>query len=251
MILATFIQSLLALSSAMAGAVLALAVGASHRNLCALISLAAGTLLATTFMDIIPEAWGSTSALAVAIALGSGYLLFALLSRFVFHVCPACAASHFDDHTSSEFRNIAVLLGVAFGIHSAMDGVAIALGNEFGKITELSIFLTVTAHKFPEGLALCGLLLGSGAQKPKALLLTLAFEVTTLLGWFLGTFAIRGSLFNQWFPLILLHIGGGFVYLALHAILGERKKHPSKLIFTWCMIGIVIILLARAFPFHE
>ena len=86
MILATFIQSLLALSSAMAGAVLALAVGASHRNLCALISLAAGTLLATTFMDIIPEAWGSTSALAVVIALGSGYLLFALMSRFVFHV---------------------------------------------------------------------------------------------------------------------------------------------------------------------
>jgi len=28
---------------------------------------------------------------------GSGYALFAVISKYVYHVCPACAASHFDE----------------------------------------------------------------------------------------------------------------------------------------------------------
>lgn len=237
----TFFQNMIAISSAMAGAIIAAFLGVSHRNLCALISFAAGALLATTFGNIIPEALPHSSSLAVFIALASGYFLFFIIGKYVFHVCPACAASHFDDHSGEEFRQIAVMLGIAFGIHSIMDGIAIALGDEFGKSADLSIFLTITIHKLPEGLALCALLLGTRSQKLKAVLLTFAFEMSTLLGWVLGAFVIRESEFNRWFPLVLLHIGGGFIYLGFHAILGEWKKHPSKLIITWSLIGIAVI----------
>jgi len=238
----TLLQTFIALFSAAAGAILAAFLGVSHRNLCALISFAAGALLAVTFGDIIPEALTQVSLPAIAFALVSGYLLFSIIGKYVFHVCPACAASHFDEHSGENFNQIAVMLGIAFGIHSVMDGIALALGEEFAKTANLSIFLTITIHKFPEGLALCALLLGSAPEKKiRAIFLALAFETSTLAGWLLGAFVIRGSEINRWFPLILLHIGGGFIYLAFHAILGERKKHSSKRIMAWCLAGILII----------
>ena len=82
---------------------MAASVGVSHRHLCALISFAAGTLVATTFIHIIPESLSILSLPAIALALLSGYGLFFLIGRHVFHVCPACAASHFDEHTAADF----------------------------------------------------------------------------------------------------------------------------------------------------
>ena len=241
----TLIQNLIALVSAGAGALLAITIGVSHRNLCALISFAAGTLFATTVFHIIPEASSSLPALAILLALGSGYLLFYLLSRFVFHVCPACAASHFDEQTAARFRSVALLLAVALGIHCIMDGIAIALGEELASRAKWSIFMTITIHKFPEGLALAALLLKSGFNRPRSLFVTSAFEALTLLGWVLGAFLLQGFQFGGWFYLMLLHIGGGFIYLALHALLNESKEHSPRYILFFFLLGISLIGLTN------
>ena len=244
----TLIQNLIALVSAGAGALLAITIGVSHRNLCALISFAAGTLFATTVFHIIPEASSSLPAVIILAALGSGYLLFYLLSRFVFHVCPACAASHFDEQTAAKFRSVALLLAVALGVHCIMDGIAIALGKELASRAKWSIFLTITIHKFPEGLALAALLLKSGFNRPRSLFVASAFEALTLLGWVLGAFLLQGLQFGGWFYLMLLHIGGGFLYLALHALLNESKEHSPRYILFFFLLGISLIGLTNFLP---
>ena len=239
-------QALAAFVSAGLGAVLATSIGVSHRQLCALISFAAGALLATTVFHILPDTWAHLSPFPILIALLSGYFLFHVINRYVFHVCPACAASHFEKEVEAHrFRSIAVLLGIALTIHSLMDGIAIALGEELGSTAGHSIFFTIAIHKLPEGLALCALLMKAGQNKTKALLATLAFETSTLLGWWVGSFFLKHWVNEQWLNLALLHIGGGFIFLALHATLNEARNHSPRFILTFFLLGFLFMGLVR------
>lgn len=247
-VLASFIQSASALASAAAGSAAAVSLGVSHKHLCALISFAAGTLLATTFTHIVPEAMEKVSIPSIAAALLSGYLLFFLLSRYVSHVCPACAASHFEEHTASDFKALALLITIALGIHSAMDGIALAVGEELGEKASRSIFATITIHKFPEGLALSALLLKAGYGKLKSVVLALALESSTIAGWLIGILLLRGNTEGPFFYWILVHIGGGFLYLALHAVLNESKEHSPRFILAFFLAGVILISLTHYLP---
>ena len=113
---------------AVAGGTVSAMAGLSHERLCALISLAAGTLLGVTLFSILPESWDVMNWWELALAFGSGYAVFWFISKFVYHVCP-CAASHFDEATTHRFGEIASALVIALAIHSTMDGVALAAGN--------------------------------------------------------------------------------------------------------------------------
>lgn len=239
----TFIQTLLAFASAAAGAFLATAIDVSHRRLCAMISFAAGTLFGITFFHIIPEAYEIVPLPAIGLALASGYLLFYLISRYVFHVCPACAASHFDEQVTSNFKSIAILLGIALTIHSLMDGVAIAVSPESAGKSAHLIFMSVAIHKFPEGLALCALFLAAGYDKKKALLNSILFESSTLLGWVLGEIVVKTLEVGPWPHLLLIHIGGGFIYLALHAIINEGKEHSPRFVIMFFLLGTALTVL--------
>lgn len=242
----TLAQSLAAFVSAGLGAVLAVSIGASHRQLCALISFAAGSLLSVTFFHILPEAWEAGTGLApIAIALLSGYGLFFILNRYVSHVCPACAASHFEEQPGSKFKKAFSLLVIALTIHSMMDGVAVAISPVMARPNDHSIFFTVAIHKLPEGLALCALFLKGGYEKWRALVSSFLFESSTLLGWVLGFFLMQKNLAGVWLNLGMVHIAGGFVYLALHAAVNESRDHSPRFILTFFFIGFLFMAFVR------
>jgi zinc transporter ZupT len=229
---------------AVAGGVLSAAVGFSHRRLCALISLAAGTLLGVTIFSIVPEAIHVMGWWKMAVALVSGYAVFFLISKYVYHVCPACAASHFDEASTHRFREIAVVLIIALAIHSTMDGVALAAGHEAGGELDSSMLAAVSIHKFPEGLALGALLLGAGYRRPAAVGWVAAVETTTLVGGVIGYLVLRGDLTAEklfWVGAVLAHVGGGFLFLAAHAVLGEMLKHGKTIVFANFAAGLLVI----------
>jgi zinc transporter, ZIP family len=237
-------QTLAAFISASLGAVLAVSIGVSHKQLCALISFAAGSLLAAAVFNILTEAYAagrSLSPLSLFIAAASGYGLFFIISKYVFHMCPACAASHFEEQEVSHFKNVFFLLAIALTIHSAMDGIAIAVSPHMAKNMDHSIFFTIAIHKLPEGLALCALLLKSGHARNKAFIWTLVFETSTLLGWLIGHSLAEHGMAGQWLDLLMVHIAGGFIYLAVHATINEIKDHSPKLILTFFAIGFAFM----------
>jgi hypothetical protein len=135
-----------------------------HKALCALISFAAGTLLGVTIFAILPESFGACPWWAALLALTTGYALFFFISKHVHHVCPACAASHFDADATRHFSEIANALIVALAIHSTTDGLALGIQGETTATgaAKWSLFSALCIHKVPEGLALGSLLIGSG-----------------------------------------------------------------------------------------
>src|SRR5438094_7822113 len=237
-----FWQVVAAYAFAVAGGWISTSLQLAHKQLCALISFAAGTLLGVTIFAILPESFAASSWWAVFLALATGYALFFFISKYVHHVCPACAASHFDADATRHFSEIATALIVALAIHSTTDGLALGIQQEAPatEAVKWSLFSALCIHKVPEGLALGSLLIGAGLQRSGALGWVAAVEATTLLGGVIGYFFLA-KVSTFWLGLIMAHVGGGFFYLAAHAVLGEMMKHGKKLVLTSFCAGVTLI----------
>jgi zinc transporter ZupT len=239
------IKVFLAFALALTGGAISSLTAVSHKNLCRLISLAAGTLLGVTLFIIIPESIETLSLWSLAGALASGYILFFLVSRYVFHVCPACAASHFDEAATHRFSEIATAMILALGLHSTLDGLALSwnLNPEMAGSVDFSLLAAICIHKVPEGLALGALLMASGMPRLRALGWVAAVESTTLIGGALGLWLQPQTIGGRWMALVPAHIGGGFIFLAFHAVFGELVRHGRKLVINSFIAGVLLIVI--------
>ena len=238
----TLWQVIAAYIFAVAGGSISASLSLEHKALCALISFAAGTLLGVTLFAILPEGFSTCPWWAVLLALITGYALFYLVSKRVHHVCPACAASHFDADATRHFSEIATGLIVALAIHSMTDGLALGIQGEAPatNAAKWSLFSALCIHKVPEGLALGSLLIGAGLHRTSVVGWVAAVESTTLLGGVIGYFFLT-NVSILWLGLIMAHVGGGFIYLATHAVVGEMLKHGKKLVLTSFALGVALI----------
>lgn len=205
----------------------------NHLGFCVLISFAAGALLAVTFLDILPEAVEIAGVGKGILSFASGYLLFILLSRFVSHICPACSATH----SEINFRALTMTMVVALSVHSLMDGLAVFGGSVGHQETGLALLLAVAFHKLPEGLALALVAMNSGMNRPAAFVLSLGLETaTTLLGGMAGIW-LGIDEHASWVGMVLGHAGGGFFFIAWHALLSEVIKHHPKHTLVAALLG--------------
>ena len=145
------------------------------------------------------------------------------------------------------FGEIAVAMMIALAIHCTVDGLALAAGHQEKAEVDFSITMAICVHKAPEGLALGALLLGAGFLRGRMLWLVAAVESTTILGGLAGWFVLR-DLSPLWLAMALAHAGGGFIFLATHAVLGEIMKHEKKIVLFsfaagFCAIGILTLAL--------
>jgi len=70
-----------------------------------------------------------------------------------------------------------------------------------------------------------------------------AVEATTLMGAAIGFFFLAGEQIF-WLSLFMAHVGGGFIYLAAHAVVGEMLKHGRglvRLVLKSFALGIALI----------
>ncbi len=241
------IKCLLGVLSALTGTIVIFFIKLNHHKLCALISFSGGALLSAAIVLFSSGFSADLNFVYLILALLSGYLVFFMIGKYYFHVCPACSASHFDENTTKKFNEIALVMITALSFHSFMDGLAMAVPS--GGDHDHSVFGAVLAHKFPEGLALASLLLGSGYKRAKILFIVIAVELTTVVGGFSFYLLDLDQLSRNALILIEAHLAGGFVYLALHAILGEMMRHHKTLVISSFILGIVLILGVNLF-FH-
>lgn len=239
------IQASIAVISAIAGAVLLFTIKLNHDKLCALISFSAGALFGAAVFTVLPESFGIISYWETILGFASGYALFWLISKYYYHICPACSASHFDEQQTKKFSEIVLTLTTVLSFHSLLDGIAIASGNASHSHHENSLFIAITTHKFPEGLALASLMLGAGYKKIKILSFVLIIESTTIAGAVIGILFLEQAVNPVWLGIIMSHIAGGFIYLAFHAIFGEMMKNHLKLVVSTFLGGIGLIFAVQ------
>ena len=215
----------------------------SHLGLCLLISFAAGALLAVTFFDILPETIHMVGMWKGLVSFASGYILFFLITKFVYHVCPACSATH----TEVNFKALTVSMITALSIHSFMDGLAIYGGVLTGASTGLLIVLAVAFHKFPEGMALSLIARESGLSRTVSFFVSFAVEATTTFGGGAAGLLVKFSEHAGWIGYVLGHVGGGFLFIVMHALLSEVVKHHPRYTILSAVFGAATVCLAQVF----
>lgn len=238
-----FLRAIIAITAAGIGGLIGVSwKRPSHRALCALVSFAAGALLSVTIVDILPEAaeisgWAGTLGAAVI-----GLVFFVLIGKYVSYVCPACAASAVE-HDRGYLR-LGILLMIALGLHSTVDGLGIAISSTGGmQRLAILILFAVSYHKVPEGLALVSVARMAGVMRWKALGLTVLIELTTGLGAFIGLILPGVSPHNPWLGFHLGLVAGSFLYIVGFALLTEMMEHERRSIVAYVLLGFVTILV--------
>lgn len=207
----------------------ALLTKAAARQLNILVYSAMGVLLLVTVLDILPDAKRGLSWGMFALGVASGIALFWLIGKYIYHICPACAAHTFDEAALHRLGQTAFLFMTALGIHATMDGLAVVVGDEVTGHANIGVFFAVALHKLPEGMALVLLLIGAGYDRLKALWWSCGIEALTELGALIGVLCLR-NLPPAYLSLVFAHVGGGFLYLVgttLNSFGVMRSQEPA------------------------
>ena len=256
----------------------ALSFGVFARYTQHMLSLAAGALLATAFMHLLPEAFESQAgAKDLFIALLAGLIFFFLLDKaelwhhghehhgpaaatpailpfspLISHSTVDCAVhpAHAEpphDHAGHNHSHIpqpgswALLTGDSF--HCFGDGVLIA--SAFMADLRLGVVaaLAVLAHEIPHHMGDLVVLNQSSSNKRIALIkVSLAGSVTTL-GGLLGYWLVNQL--QDYLPYFLVIVSSSFIYVALADLIPQLQKRLSfrqtaAQIF-WLAVGIGMV----------
>jgi len=85
----------------------------------------------------------------------------------------------------------------------------------------------------------------SNYTKSKILLYVILVELITVLGAVSGLLFLEGNISPVIMGIVMAHVAGGFIYLAVHAVLGEMFKHHKGLVTGAFSIGLLLILIMR------
>lgn len=237
-LLLTFIGSILAL---LGGVVLLarekFALKISHF----LASFAAGVLLGTAFLDLLPEALhaGAKGSIDIFFWTLVGIIVFFLVERFIhwFHHHEA-----FHEH-EKESKTTLPLIVISDTLHNFIDGIVIAstflADPSLGIITAAAVF----AHELPQEIGDFGLMLHKGMARVKVLMVNVFSAAAAFAGALLA-YSV-GSIFEGYIPLFLALTAGFFIYIAASDLIPEihyEKRHGFAVVETMLLIlGIAVI----------
>lgn len=244
-----------------------------------LLSLAAGALLGTAFMHLLPEAFESQAgAQALFTTLLAGLIFFFLLDKAELyhhghehhhggnaavaepagthshavnddaahdhsargHASQASAASHGHDHAGGGW---AVLLGDS--VHCFGDGILIAAAYMADTKLGLAATLAVLVHEIPHHMGDLVVLRQARQSASKALANLSAAGAVTVLGGVVGYLLVEQL--QHLLPYLLVIASSSFIYVALADLIPQLQKRLSlrqtAAQVAWLAVGIGLVTL--------
>ena len=218
-----------------------------------LLSLAAGALLATAFMHLLPEAFESDITPQVLfMTLLAGLVFFFLLDKAeLWHHGHEHGEEHHHGHDHDHAHapagftgSWAVLAGDS--VHAFGDGILVAAAFMTNISLGVAASVAVLAHEIPHHMGdLAVLQRGFGQGRAALFKLCLAGGVT-VVGGLLGFFLIDGH--EAWLPFMLVIASSSYVYVALADLIPQLQKRLSAsataMQVLWLLCGIALVTLA-------
>lgn len=214
-----------------------------------LSAFAAGALLATAFLDLLPEGLEEADNLLQKTGIEinvfawtvAGFLAFFVLERMIHW-------SHHHQIEEGEFsrkgpKAIVPLVMIGDSIHNFLDGIVIAstfmVSIPLGIVTSLA----VAAHEIPQEIGDFGIMLNKGIKRGKVLWFNLLSALVSILGailtyWF-------GNSIETIIPVFLSVAAGFFIYIAAADLIPEihnQEKRSLALTETLLLIlGVLVV----------
>jgi zinc and cadmium transporter len=204
----------------------------TERRALLFMSFAAGVLLATSFLELLPEAVerhdGQGNLFVATLgAMGTFFILERFLRGFHAH----------DGQRDSHALSSGYLILIGDTLHNIVDGVVIAASFLVDPALGVSTTIAVAAHEIPQEVADFSILLSAGFTRRSALLLNLLSGLT----------AVLGALWCFWFErLVEAHLAwfigataGMFIYIAASDLMPEL--HHSRGRGGWRYVGLFVV----------
>ena len=242
-----------------------------------LLSLAAGALLATSFMHLLPEAMaGGVDARPLFATLLAGLVFFFLLDKAELwhhghehhHDEPSDAAHHHAGHTHEHAQEHghghahrhhahaprsggwAVLTGDS--VHCFGDGILIASAFTADIKLGLVAAVAVLAHEVPHHIGDLVVLRQTSSNRRAALVKVSLAGAVTPLGGLVGWWLL--DQLHSWLPFFLVVTSSSFIYVALADLIPQLQRRlgarETVTQVAWLAAGIALVLLIGALA-HE
>ena len=234
----------------------ALSFGALARYTQHMLSLAAGALLATAFMHLLPEAFESdVGPQALFLTLLVGLVFFFLLDKAeLWHhghehhhaeVAPHDHAHHHGHHHEHTITRVSGSWAVLTGdsVHCFGDGVLIA--SAFMADMRLGVIasLAVLAHEVPHHMGDLMVLRAGSSNRQAALLKVSLAGAVTALGGLIGFWLVEQL--QDFLPYFLVVASSSFIYVALADLIPQLQKRltlaETAAQVTWLALGIGMV----------
>ena len=237
----------------------ALSFGPLARYTQHMLSLAAGALLATAFMHLLPEAFESQAAAKdLFLTLLIGLVFFFLLDKAELwhhghehHHGEHGSHVHGHDHDHAQHHgdakpvagSWAVLTGDS--VHCFGDGVLIASAFMADMRLGAIAAVAVLAHEVPHHMGDLMVLRAGTSNKRAALIKVSLAGAVTAIGGLVGFWLV--DQLQDYLPYFLVVASSSFVYVALADLIPQLQKHLSlretAAQVTWLLSGIVLVTL--------
>lgn len=203
-----------------------------------LVAFSAGALMGGAFLHLLPETVSKSTRIEMFAWILCGFIIFFLIEKIL---------QWHHSHKAIHFHTIGYINLIGDVVHNFIDGLIIAASF----ITDFSLgvatSLAVAAHEIPQEIGDLGVLLYSGFNKNKALILNFIVALAVVGGGFIGYF-VHAYIQKSLFLLLPLAIGG-FIYISASDLIPEIREEvelkKSLLIFTIFLIGILIMWLLK------
>ena len=244
-----------------------------------MLSLAAGALLATSFMHLLPEAFESgTPPQHLFMTLLLCVVFFFLLDKAELwhhghehHHGPAAQApahdghagqlpAHAHDHPHGSGHGShshhhhghhhvsaggwTVLLGDS--VHAFGDGVLVAAAFMADLRLGLAATLAVLVHEVPHHMGDLVVLRQGSAEPRSAVIKLLLTGGVTVLGGLLGYWLVEGH--EAWLPYLLTAASGSYIYVALADLIPQLQRRLNAQAtlsqVAWLFAGMLMVMLA-------
>ena len=211
-----------AFASALVGGWLALR---AVRFVGVIIAAGAGIRIGAAFFDLIPESIGHLGSMDLAmVATAAGFLAFYAVDKVTsLHVGHETASEL--DHEAATHQHIGIIGATGMGIHSFLDGVALAAALAVGGGLGVIIATVVVVHRFSDGIGVVSFLLASRAPASTTWRWVFLVAIAPVVGVLLGSIImVPDSVLGA----VLGFFAGFFLYVGAAELLPEAHRRDSS-----------------------
>ena len=273
LLLTTFLAGVI--GTGLGGLVGAILQKDSNKTVSLLLSFAGGVMISVVCFDLVTEAIETNVGVFVVIgAVALGVAVIYLLNHWIDRVTnpelphigekhPQTAddldelihSDHWNHHIKKKDSKLSlfiagIVMASAIALHNVPEGMTIgaSYSSNDGVLGTAALMLAILIglHNIPEGMAVSVPLISGGMKRWKAILITAASGIPTILGALLGF--IIGEMGMLGLALSLGFASGAMLYVVFgeilpQAILMYRSKLPAFSTIVGMLVGLLIIYL--------
>ncbi len=271
------------LLACLAGGLISMAAAAvvvfrlSRQSTGVLVAFAAGVMLSSAFLHVLPEAFsslppvdihaghdhgphdqaaiaaeaaevaesgheghghGGPQARLFAVMLATLFVFFALERLALWRHSHGDCASH-DGHHATTTAPLLILVGDAF--HNFVDGILLAAAFIADPMLGVTTTVAIIAHEIPQEMGDFVLLLNGGWSKLKAFIANAGSSLSSLIGGVFGYFMLSAA--GEALPYVLVIAASSFIYVALADLLPLLHKRRDNFLRQSALIGVGVAVV--------